>query len=91
MLVCAGNGVENELQNVDPCLSVINNLNCYVQLSMYLYIMLPSCLTHSYFHKYDVLALFLWEEFDLPDSLAHALPLYDIQPNPGLIRAASTL
>ena len=68
---------------------LLDNLNWYVQLSMYLHIMLPSCLTYSYFHEYDVLALFLWEEFDCPVSLAHALPLYDIQPNPGLNRAGA--
>lgn len=38
--------------------------------------MLPSCF-YSYFHECDVLALFLWEEFDRPACLAHALPLYD--------------
>jgi hypothetical protein len=58
---------------------LLDNLNWYVQLSLYLYMMLPSCF-YSYVHEYDVLVLFCGRSLTA-QFLSLMLFLFDIVPN----------
>lgn len=58
---------------------LLDNLNWYVQLSMYLYVMLSFCF-YSYVHEYDVLVLFCGRNLTT-QFLSLMLFLYDTEPN----------